>query len=449
MPEKRRTLEVLSWDEIRPNVLSVNKELCEIIDQISPSKKHKMIKATYLYGDLILQDGNLFLPSPSGELVPMISDKIHKNIQNDLSYASIPLMLTLKNGNEVFIENNSRIIPLNSFHPGSLLGLFEALSIFETKNTSLSIKPFSRWSVSAGARSIFMLPKLSEKNAFKQLRKFYDIPATIFPKNMSDHWQVFKAIAQHHNFPSDWQNEIIFFPKVWGLDHKENNAWGNFKNYLFYKAWEQAQFFIGTIEQYLAWELYAEAIAIRNLKPTPYLADQVKHILSIAAGKSPGFRPADQSELVAPTKALQNAIVDIYQLKNYLSTIMHSCPLNFIDKSLPLYYSLNFPTVLGGSPFKKSSRTIMLDLRDIKQLIDTIKKFSKKNRMLSNGLIDNINFDYFHVENDVYGEIKSSKIIPTEDSSFLNDLKYFKEERQFCDTSLFWRGCLRIQKKNK
>jgi hypothetical protein len=440
MAKKGRALETLSWEEARPQISSVNEELCRVIDEVGPSKKDKLIKASYLYGDLIIDRGTAFLPSKSGDLVPITSDDIDTQIKNDLSYSHIPLLLTLQNGNEVFLDNGSRIVPLNFFYPGSLLGLFEVVDAIFSRKT------YSKWSISSGSRSIFTLPKISEKTAFGRLRKHYSLSSNAFPKNMIDHWGVFKEIAQHPNFTQKWHNEVIFFPKSWLLGHKKNLKWEPFKKYLFGKAWEQAQFSIGKTEQNLIWETFSEAVSSRGLRPAPYIADQVKHILALVSGKSPGFRPAINNDIAAPISGIQTAIMDVYQLKNYLPTIMHAWPLNALNKEQPIYYSLNLPTLLEGSPVKKSSNTIILDLRDIKQLLDTLKNFAKTHQFLINTMLHNIDVDYFHIEKDMYDEIRSSQCIPDEDTAFLDNKKCFSN-RQFCASSLFWRGCLRIKKK--
>jgi hypothetical protein len=428
-----RELIELTWEEARLEFAKINPELTTIIDRISPSKHYKLVKASYAFGDLIINKGTVYLPDEKKSLSPLSDLTTHSNIKSKLTYSTIPLFLTLKKANEVFIDTGSRIIPLNLFNPGSLLGLFESVDyMFNQRATP-------NWCVSAGARSIFMLPKISENSGLKRLRMHYTLPSSAKLQHISDHWEVFSLIANHENFKQDWQNEIIFFTEDWLLSHKNDPDWVEFHHYLFKHAWQQAQFAIGKIELSLYWESFVDAITSRNLKPTPYLADQVKHIMAIAMSRWPAFRPADDSQLVAPIKGLQQAFMEVYLLKNYLPTIMHTEILS--NNSIPIYYSLYYPTLLEGSPNNKSASTIMLDLRDIKLLLDTYS-CSIFNRG-TNLLLKNNDFEYFHVEPDIYQEIKSSKIIFTQDEGFLQGKDKYSSHI-FCGTSSFWRGCIRI-----
>lgn len=273
--------------------------------------------------------------------------------------------MTLHNNNEVFIDTGNRIIPLNLFSAGSLLGLFESVDYM------FSQEPEVKWSVSSGARTIFMLPKINESGGFNRLRMHYRLPSNMKLQHLSDHWHLFKAMTAHSNFEQSWHNEILFFTKEWLVKRDDDPHWVRLHRYLFQNAWQQARFAIRKIDLSLRWETFIDAISSRRLKPSPYLADQVKHIMLIVAGKWPGFRPANNSQQIAPTLGLQKAMTEIYSLKYYLPTIMHA-HLFGPPIDLPVYYSLHFPTLLEGSPHNKNSSTLMLDLRDIKLLLEIL-----------------------------------------------------------------------------
>lgn len=437
-PTKDPFIEVLTWADVRSEVVAANKELASIIDSISPNSSYKFVRANYAYGDLIVKNGTLQLPTHEAP-VSLGHQNIHPEINDQLSYGNIPLMLSLDKDNEVFIDTGSRTVPLNLFHKGNLLGLFETIdSMFRRKTTS-------SWSVSAGSRSIVMLPKITDKLSLNRLRMFYDIPSTMRVKYLSDHWELFRLVAGHPKFTQQWTNSMLFFGKAWLTGNKNSPDWNRFRNYLFEQAWYQSQFSMGKIDLSLSWEKFVEAISLRNLKPRPYLADQIKHILLIATGKFPAFRPIDNKQLAAPTNGLRQAFVNIYMLKNYIPTIMHICPLDAITKH-PVYYSLSFPTLLEGSPLNKISTTIMVDIRDIKQLLDTLRKYSMEQIGFEHHIVDNTQLDYFHVEKDALHEIKASTDIFIEDNGFLADKNAYPE-RTFCSTSQFLRGCIKITSK--
>jgi hypothetical protein len=429
-------MEIVTWKEVRDQVAAVNKQLANVIDECNPTDNFKLIKASYIYGDIIVNQGVVNFPVELDGLQPLNNVNLPKTIKSLLSYQTIPLFLTLKNDNEVFVNTGNRIVPLNLFHQGSLLGVFETINFTYGKKTSPT------WCVSAGARSIVMLPRITDNLGLDRLRLRYDIPATIQLQSLQDHWDFFTAIAHHENFEQPWENEVLFFTKDWLT--QSDTKWSKFKDYIYKQGWDQAQFSIGKIECSLQWEMFAEAISMRNLKPRPYLADQVKHILSIASGKSPAFRPAVHNQHIAPIEGLQKAIIDVYQLKDYVPTILCICSLDEIKNHTPVYYSLSFTTLLEGSPIDKSTSTIMLDSRKIKLLLDTLKKYAKNNAVFDSNIIHKVEIDFFHSNDDKRGEIRSSSEIFLDDNSFNEDQERF-QDRHLCDKSPFWRGCLRIK----
>lgn len=438
--EQVSPIEVLHWDGIRGDVQQLDKTLAGIIDNINPDKRHKLFRITYSFGDLILKDGLLQIPYDNGGVLPLTDVRVDSKLRENLSYSVIPLFLTLKNSSEVFLDTGSRIIPLNLFNQGSLLGLFESID-FQFNRVS---RP--RWSVSAGARSIFMLPKLKHSIGMKRLRLTYKLPSATKVETLSDHWDLFVALSKQSVFNQTWKNQVLFFGKEW-LVWRNDPKWIPFYKYLFQHAWSQAQFAIGKIDLSLSWELFIDALSSRRLKPIPYLADQVKHILLIAAAKWPAFRPADSSERTAPVKSLQAAIVETYQLKDHLPTIMHPYLLNANDK-LPGYYSLTLPTLLEGSPHNKRSSTIMLDLRDIKLMLDIFLQTAVHHKRFDTVFLGETGFEYFHVEPDMFEEIQSSDQIPQDDPGFSQGSENYPHH-SFCATSPFWRGCIRINPDKK
>lgn len=429
-------LESLSWEQIQNEVKDANAELAKIIDNISPPKKLRLVKANYLFGDLIVNNGAAFLRKDKNTL--LTTSEASKILNLDLSYSPIPMLLTLNKSNEVFIDTGSRVIPLNIFYAGSLLGLFETMDFLYSYHAS------PRWCVSAGARSIFTLPKIGEKKGLKKLKSYCKIPKDTNLRNLSDHWTIFKSISNSPEFSHNWLNTLVFFPQDWLIKIKTDSEFSELRDYLFKNVWFQSQFAISRIELSLSWENFVDAISSRNLNPTPYLADQTKHIISIASGKSPGFRPADGTDTSAPINLIQETITHTYSLKEYIPTIMHTYSLTQ-DINLPIYYSLSFPTLLEGSPNKKSGSTRMLDQKEIKQIIETLNRSSQSNAKYKNNVIETTKFEYFHVEEDKDKEITPSKFIPDSDQTFISEMNKFPG-RHFCATAPFWRGCIMIQK---
>lgn len=433
----------LEWKDLRSEVKYLNPELAEIIDQIDPDKRYTFFKVKYLFGDLIVNQGKTYLPNPNrqGALNTLDEAGFPAKIANKLSYSHIPCFLILQNTSEVFSAGYSRIVPMSLFYPGDLLGLFETIDAL------FDITVYRRWNVSAGARSIFLLPRINENTGVKRLSVEYSLPLSMSWNHISEHWQLFSTIAKHPQFPQPWCNEILFFSDSWfNLKNKHKN-WTEFYNYLFKISWQQAHFALDRVQSSLRWEYFMETIAARNLKPTTWLADQVKHVMSIADGRLPGFRPAVHDSLTGPIEGIKKAVIEVYGLKNYLPTIMH--PGSLSDQmTLPVYYSLYYPTLLEGTPNNKNNSTLMIELRNMKMLLDTYiqRNYSNQQCALSRQIIHNTKFDYYHVELDKYGEIQPSSLIAKEDPDFSLDSKRYPE-REFCSTASFWRGCMKIGRK--
>lgn len=411
-----------TWDEVRHDVKKVNPEITQIIDNLSPSKKLKFISASYGFGDIIIKKGKVQLPLEH-------KAELKNTLQTyGLDYAAIPLALLLDKSSEIFITENKRVIPLKVFLPGMLFGTFEMIDHW------LDEKKPKLWEVSAGSRSLFTLPKISDHTSLRRLFNHYKISYNTPVLSIADHSFLFKEIAQSQCFTQPWKSHVLFFTKSWMNFKKDDPAWFNFQRYIFKQAWVQSKESMLRYEFAINWQLFIKYIAFRRMQPIPYFMDTIKHLMLIAAGESPAFRPAENSDVYAPIKGLQDALLNVYQLNKYAPVIMHTEMLkkNSFD---PVYYSMAFPTLLEGTPESKcQSSTIMLDLKNIKRLIDINSKASEP---LKNGL-DAKKFDYFHVEKDQEYEILlSSNIINT-------DERFLMHDREFCATSAFWRGCIRV-----
>jgi hypothetical protein len=428
----------VSWKTIKSEVKTINSSLYKAIEQAKPSTKHILFKAKYKFGDLITENGVMNLPSSDGTLLPITSELVPPDIKNKISYRSIPLFLILKNSCEVFVDMNTRTIPLNIFNSGRLLGIFEAHD-FLTNRISDPI-----WTVSAGGRSIFMLPGLADNQGFNRLRRYYELSLKKTPRHLKDHWQLFKEIINSPKFDQAWSCEILIFPEIW-LNTSDPSLF-EFQLYLFGDSWIQSQYAMAKVKFSFTWQIFIASVYKRHLNLRSYLADTAKHLFLIALKEWPGFCPSDNSQSVAPTLGLQKAIIDIYQLKNYLPTIMHPSPLADIERLFPVYYSLSYPTLLEGEPEHGTTNRIMPDLRDIKTAMDTFFDKITPEQQLKLGNIKDICFNYFHTEDDVYNEVYKSSDIIQSDSRFIELQKEFKN-RTLCTSSIFWRGCIRISTK--
>ena len=359
------TTEIISWKDIAPQIREAAPALAKLIDAIDPGDQYPLIKATYLFGDSILKEGKLQLPHTLGNPLPLDHKNLDPILHENLSYSSIPLGIILNNESEVFLEEAPRTIPLNILGPGQLFGTFELID-FMLKEESCPI-----WNMTAGLRSVFMLPKINEASGLKRLRARYLLPSDIQIKSLWDHWSVFKAIARDTS-STPWKSDIIFFSRPWfSQRNKPNEKWSHFYDYFFQHAWKQAQYAIHEFKFGYFWQKCINTISMRNLKPSAYAINTIKHLWAIATGVAPGFRMVDSPSSV-PLLALQQAFIEFYRLENYWPTIMGGIASENINH--PLYYSLAMPTLFYGPIASDQAPSLMAELRMIQVIMDVLRK---------------------------------------------------------------------------
>jgi hypothetical protein len=194
--KKGETTEV-QWSEVKAQFLAHNKPLHDAIDNLKLSKKHTLIRCRYPFGAKINYKGTLHLANADGNIVPITDSSIPQALREKLSYRSVPTGLFSHNAGEVYFKMDNRVISLNLFMPGYLMGLWELLD----SPTSYLAKRI--WSVSAGARTMLMVPKITDAESHTILQKEFGVPKKL-SKTFHDHWEIFKAIANHKNFEEEW-----------------------------------------------------------------------------------------------------------------------------------------------------------------------------------------------------------------------------------------------------
>ena len=211
--QAKNSIQTLFWRDIRDQVRVTNPELVQIIDDIDPPDTFRLYKINYRYGDDIVHQGMMRLPNQEGKLVPIDDPSILPSIQEDLSYnyGANPLCLILNNTVEFFLDLGYRTAPMMVVGKGGSIGMWAALS------HKIEHQPPFLWSISAGARSVFMLPKISDKISHNRMSKALGISVEK-PKNFMDQWKVFNAISGQEAAVSPWHCELLAFSKEW-LEH--------------------------------------------------------------------------------------------------------------------------------------------------------------------------------------------------------------------------------------
>ena len=413
----KNSIAFCQWDDIKEVISKLNPEFAQIIDSLSPGKDLKLVRLSYTYGDHIICDGKFQLPGDQS------------NNLTSLCYANIPMFMIVENNVELFIDNGI-IVPLNILSPGTILGLYE------TANYLLNKPLNSKWSVIAGARTIFTLDKLSDTKRYITLCRDLNLPIRPRkPTSLFDHWSLFKEIANSKTDSSaKWSASIIAFPKQWfEYQNDKSLKWLKFYSYLFAQTWASVNFALARLNLDIIWGDIATILAKTKIKTSPFIIDTVKQLIGVSQGHFPGFISSDD-EQCAPMNVIQDCLINVYQIRDYYPSIMHISPPNKPSPQNPIYYSLSYPTLLSGTPYDGLQKSIMVNLKTIKYIFDRIKPDEMK-------IPTQFSFRYYHLSEDIDDTILPSQFIFEEDSRFHN---FDTDKYKFCYASQFWKGCIKI-----
>ncbi len=439
--------QALTWAEISPSIQLVNPEFASILDELASENTQSQNYVCYLvrypFGEKILDRGVLQLPNHKNQFLPIDHADQDPLLQKDLSYMrGMPVGLVLNKSIEMFLSINNRDTPWSLMGTGKIFGLWALL------NTQISCERGNMWNIVSGARSIFMLPKLTDTASHKKLQRFCGISAPA-PQNLSDHWEIFKQLTNQHG-PREhthWSAELLFFSHHW-VKQQSDKLWQALRLYFYRCAWEATAFLRNQVIYDV--EFY-NAIESHNLKPDPYLVDTSKHTLAISMSTQTGFGVALNNNS-APISFLQKTYLDIYGL-TYAPTIMQPTYINN-PQHQPIYYSLHVPTLGGYSPKGRKLASKKYNLKELKYILQKIfKAFSDNPFELQESpvslynIMKDLSFRYFHTEQDPFGEIEHTQSLIQSDNALKTHLDQYPH-LDFCDTSLFLCGVIQIAKNN-
>jgi len=444
---KKAAMEELSWGQIREEFSKVNPVFAKIIDELSPGPEYTLFKCTYPFGAEIMKRGVLQIPNEHGQLVSLKSSEVSADIKDKLNYNgwSNPTSVILKNSAEIFCNTEKGTVFLPVLTAGLNVGTVSGIWLILNSNKS-PYTPIFIWDMTAGARSIFMLPKISEALKYNKLKKMFALKSEP-PKNMADYHNFFAQLANHKDFGEDWSLEILFFSKNWFKKLLNDKAWIYFKDYLMTLAWSGSEYWRNQFIQDLIFSLIKKEC---NIKPHPHIDDVAKHLLAIGLGIVPGFAPTID-DTAGPISKIQKIITNIYDLKDYAPIVMQPQNLTLSD-TRPVYYALQYPTTIEFSPRSRQEINKIQDLYEIQLLLQKyLSEIAKHNFNLEgtlfNTLSQKVQYDFFHSNVAYYSSIRPSEDIPKEDPTFLAKFKHIKNN-QFPTNSSFVRGCIRIKQKN-
>src|SRR5579872_2005741 len=158
-------VEELTWKSARKYAIKGCQELYKILDEIDPSDQFTLLRVRYPFGSTIMHDDAVYITYNGNNSIPLSDPEVPQKLKDKLGYRSIPFGMIIKNPAEVYRETNDRVfsVELSDPNKGMEVGIFEYFGLTPC------------YSVSAGARSLFMIPKISETRHHNKLMKQYDI----------------------------------------------------------------------------------------------------------------------------------------------------------------------------------------------------------------------------------------------------------------------------------
>ena len=428
------TLSTGNWHSVKAKIAALNPHLATLIEALALDDSYRFYTARYPYGVPLLKQGVFYLPGEHYEVIAI--EDMPEPIRSDLNYNQHgnPAGIVTENTMEQFVSLENRIVPFSVYGPGSALGL---TSVLDDLTGQERFNDFSLWEITSGARSVFMLPKISDMLSFNKIKKTYHLAAKK-PEHYSEHWSVFSEIARKRN--CDWACEAIFFPRKL-IEQLQDSSCRELKNYFL----EVNRQFFGYWRNLFSWQVtFSRIECLRNLKQSAHLLDTAKHLFAVASGTFPAFQPATD-ERCLPRKMIQDVYLNEYGLKEYIPVIMEP---TLFKPGQPLYYSLSLPIAVEYSP---KSATGSSNINDLEELMGLLKRYVKElsSRDLNIArtnlyhMAQQNHFDFYHVNPEGRTDIQTIDALIAQDPRFIQDACPGNDV--FPVHSSFFKGCIALR----
>ena len=309
--------------------------------------------------------------------------------------------------------------------------------------------PPAPYSVSSGARSLIMAPKITDTESHKRLKEKFSLRA-VSPRTLFDQWNVFVELAKQA--PKPWESKILFLNSKWLEPKNKNLAWLKFYSFLQNRAWQHTEYARYKSVFEVNWKNFIQTLQNKDEEFDPYLIETLRHLIFVGQGILPAFGAVGHDEIHGPINFLMTAYIKNYGLKNYVPTLLAPCHFNRTYKDSPVYYSFQNPTLLDSIPKMKSFSSAVDDMRNFKHLMEYFedevlgKKFN-----FGNGHLYQISKKHSLISFTVKCILTRYKNLVRLCQQLILNLLYVPEGtgRQFASKSSFFRCCVRISSKNK
>lgn len=426
----------LLWREARELVLPVNPALVDEIDELDPSDEYHLYHVRYPYGELVVDQSSVTLPTSEGMFLPFQSSEHTESIRDDLGYAPvIPACVILQNSVELFCEMDDRIKTIFVAPEGSVVGLFPAMRLDSALDRNNALY------MTSGVRSMFMIAPIGDNIAHNRLMRTYDIHSTA-PKKLLDQWQIFKEICETTEV--DWNVEVLYFSKKW-FENTTDRNWKIFRHFLFESAWPTV-----LRESYYQFnELFLSQVQTAcNLRADPHLINTAHHLIYLSSGVTPGYTVL-HDEKHAPLNLLQDIYLTDYRL-GFAPVIMGP---SYFGGEAPVYYSLEVPTNIQSTIRSRKRITRIEELREVRRTMTAMHREILRNRLeledKPNSILNaakTTQFSYFHTDGEEGSPIKPAVSTLEVDQNMNNTVQ--KSQVDLCDTNRFFWGCISVTNKH-
>jgi hypothetical protein len=427
-------LKQVFWKDVRETIGKISPDFASIIDDLDPKADHYFYAIDYPYGSVIVDHGIFQVPNSDNRIVPITHPTISHQEKENLGYSgTVPFGLVIENCIEAFMYGKERIIPSSLVKEGQFISLWRVL------DEGISYHTGKFWNITSGSRSICMGPKITDSKCHKALKTAYHLKYNI-PETLFNHWNLFAQLANHQEFPQPWTSTILFFPKQW-FSHRKDKRWANFYLYLFNIVWQGSSF---RRNQFIFDFAFSCAQENKGLRPNPYLADIVRHLIAIGSGAVPGFAPAIDNS-VAPVSGLQRVFLEVYGLKKYAPIILHAHHFSQRDHRAT-YYSFQIPNTTVFSPRSRKMSSAMSDLQEANYIMEVLlAEILRGNIEVENTplfwLAQHVKYGFYHSDKDKSETILSAGDIENLDKNFTKTLVN-KNGYAFPEFAPFFKGCV-------
>lgn len=273
-----------SFDDLDARLQSINPAFADALRLLGPHLSFAV--ARYPYGASIVDRGIVQPPCADPACAGCAT------LRDECAYSDIPLAIVLKNSIEVHLESpapnpleESPTVPLRMLGEGQLFGVFESLNSMTGEHEDRS-----PWSVSAGARSIWVLAPLGDRRVPELVGE--DLEREISWTKKANHWRLVAEVAADAN----WHSEVMFLGKdVFERLRRVDEGADKLYEMILATGWRQSASLrrAGTIESELRQRfLDGPGKDVSSQLGDMYLFATASHLFAISRGDAPAFTPA-------------------------------------------------------------------------------------------------------------------------------------------------------------